>query len=66
MKGKSLSIICGALTWLKDHEKKNEEEVQKILSGEATKAQYVEKFYLIDINSSLTVHVCEIDRQYAE
>ena len=32
--GKSLSLICGALTWLRDHEKKMEEERKRILSGE--------------------------------
>lgn len=27
--GKSLSLICGALTWLRDHEQREEQKLQK-------------------------------------
>ncbi|KAL2093534.1 hypothetical protein ACEWY4_010846 [Coilia grayii] len=32
--GKSLSLICGALTWLRDHEAKKKEEVARLLQEE--------------------------------
>ena len=32
--GKSLSLICGALTWLKDHEERQRKEVQAILDDQ--------------------------------
>ncbi|XP_028665116.1 ATP-dependent DNA helicase DDX11 isoform X1 [Erpetoichthys calabaricus] len=31
--GKSLSLICGALSWLKDHRKKKEEEAAQLLNS---------------------------------
>lgn len=33
--GKSLSIICGALKWLEDHIKKQEERIASVLSGKS-------------------------------
>ena len=35
MKGKSLSLICGALKWLVDSEKRQKERNEAILSGNA-------------------------------
>jgi len=35
IKGKSLSLICGALTWLEHYDKKKQEEIESILSGKA-------------------------------
>lgn len=34
--GKSLSLICGALKWLEDHEKKQRESFENMLSGNLT------------------------------
>ena len=31
--GKSLSLICGALTWLRDYEEKQKKEVEQLLKG---------------------------------
>ncbi|XP_051953705.1 ATP-dependent DNA helicase DDX11 [Xyrauchen texanus] len=32
--GKSLSLICGALTWLRDYEEKKKQEAARLLNGE--------------------------------
>ncbi len=45
--GKSLSLICGALTWLRDYEEKQRQEVQAIL--EAQKNQEHQRYMLIHI-----------------
>eukprot|EP00111_Clytia_hemisphaerica_P008661 TCONS_00025337-protein len=37
--GKSLSLICGTLTWLEDYNKKQKEELEKILSGKKEEKQ---------------------------
>ncbi|XP_077984674.1 ATP-dependent DNA helicase DDX11-like [Glandiceps talaboti] len=34
--GKSLSLICGALTWLRDHEERQRQELEDILQGKVT------------------------------
>ena len=34
LKGKSLSLICGVLTWLRDYERKQQDEVEKVLQAE--------------------------------
>lgn len=43
MQGKSLSLICGALTWLKDYEEKKKEEAARLLQGEMEKEAGGEK-----------------------
>ncbi|XP_048589126.1 ATP-dependent DNA helicase DDX11 [Nematostella vectensis] len=35
--GKSLSLICGALTWLRDHEAKKEKELSKVSESKSEK-----------------------------
>ena len=37
--GKSLSLICGALTWLRDYEEKQRQEVQAILKAQNDQQQ---------------------------
>lgn len=32
--GKSLSLICGALSWLRDHEEKRRQEADRLLQGD--------------------------------
>ena len=38
LKGKSLSLICGSLKWLLDHNEKETERVEAILTGKVTAA----------------------------
>uniref|UniRef100_A0AAR2LTC6 ATP-dependent DNA helicase DDX11 n=1 Tax=Pygocentrus nattereri TaxID=42514 RepID=A0AAR2LTC6_PYGNA len=42
--GKSLSLICGALTWLRDFEEKKREEAATLLSGATTEPDWVSEF----------------------
>ena len=35
--GKSMSLICGALKWLKDRDERDSVEAEKILSGQQQK-----------------------------
>lgn len=34
MQGKSLSLICGALTWLRDYEEQKKQEAARLLEGQ--------------------------------
>lgn len=39
--GKSMSLICGALKWLKDSDERDKNEAEKILAGPQQSQRYV-------------------------
>lgn len=39
MKGKSLSLICGSLKWLKDHDQKDPEPTEPIVQSKGKKKE---------------------------
>ena len=42
LQGKSLSLICGALTWLKEYEEKQRKELEALLAEEPSKNVFSE------------------------
>ncbi len=43
LQGKSLSLICGALTWLRDYEQQKKQEAAKLLDGPEKKCDAVKE-----------------------
>lgn len=43
LQGKSLSLICGALTWLRDYEQQKKQEAAKLLDGPEEKCDAVKE-----------------------
>ena len=47
--GKSLSIICSALKWLKDHQKKVEDELTEVKGDDSEPAWVNEQFHELQV-----------------
>ena len=43
MQGKSLSLICGALKWLVDHEEHHKKKLEAVLSGSVSPSALCQK-----------------------
>ncbi|KAL0968343.1 hypothetical protein UPYG_G00265650 [Umbra pygmaea] len=50
--GKSLSLICGALSWLRDHEEKRQQEAARLLQGDVGTALSSSSIASVHVSSS--------------
>ena len=51
-KGKSLSLICGALKWLVDSEKRDKAKIAAVLAGELPASALVEPTHVVVATSN--------------